>query len=805
MHSNRHPEAEPPPTGPAQRTDAVVIAYAQGIIRWRWAVLLITLFICGLCTYGFRYFVFNDDYRVFFAKTDPRLQAYESVQNAFTKNDSVLFIVTAKDGEIFDRRVLEAIAYLTEEAWKLPNAIRVDSLANFQHTWSEGDDLFVEALIRDPATISDAALAKAKHIALHEPMLLNRIVKPDSPVTGVNVTVHLPGLGPGEAGPCALASKALAHDVETRFPEVTIALTGVIPLNYAFLEATKHDLWNLAPIMVVIIIATMLLLLRSPALTAATVAVVVLSSTSAVGIVSWLGYEITGPVSPSPLIILTLAVAGCIHILVSMQWHMRHGHSKHACLVEALRVNMQPVFLTCLTTGFGFLSMNINAVPPVRLMGNTVALGVAISFFLCMTFLPALVAIIPLRPYRHADDARSRSVLERLAEWVIRHKHPLVASQLVLTVLAAIFVPQIRINNQFIEWFEKDVPIRRDTEYAMEHLSGIYHLTFSAGAKDSGGICEPEYFQQLERFTGWLEQQPGVVHVSSLVDTIKRVNKSMYGDDPAMYRIPESRELAAQYLLLYEMSLPYGLDLNTEMNVDKSATRVVVTLANLRSEELLVLAARAEEWQRENLPAYIYSDAMGPGVMFAHISRNVMHSMMISSPLALILVSMSLLAALRSIGFGLLSLIPNLMPLAMGFGVWGLLRWDMNFSMSTIAAMSIGIVVDDTVHFMSKYLRARREKGLNSEDAVRYAFASVGKAMWVTSFILVAGFSVATLSYMQFGKTMGTLTSMIIIFALAGDLLLLPALLLCADVRGRTGTKTLEELRHEEEALVVDA
>jgi len=248
-----------------------------------------------------------------------------------------------------------------------------------------------------------------------------------------------------------------------------------------------------------------------------------------------------------------------------------------------------------------------------------------------------------------------------------------------------------------------------------------------------------------------------------------------------------------------------GMALNTEVNIDKSASRMVVTTSNLRSEEIIKLVAKIEAWEKENLPEYMFAPALGPAVMFAEVARTMMQSMMQSAPLSLFLVVIAIMICLRSIRYGLISLAPNLMPLAVGFGLWGIMGRDMNFGMTTITAMSVGIIVDDTIHFLSKYLRARREHSLSPEDGVRYAFSSVGKAMWVTSFILVAGFSVMTLSPMAYSDNMGMLTSIIIAAALIGDFLLLPAILLFTDVQHETEYATLEEVQHEENAIAVEA
>ncbi len=790
---------------PATRMDAAMVAYTKWIIRWRWLVLALTLVGAAVGLYGFRYFTLNDDYRVFFREEDPRLQALEAVQDTYTNDDNILFVVTAQKGEVFEQRVLEAVGFLTEQSWELPFAIRVDSLTNYQYSWAEDDDINIDALIPDPSTMTESDFAKAKQIALAEPMLVNRLVKPGSAVTGVNVAMQLPEDRKGVEGQCVRAAKELIAKTEAQFPEVKIGMTGLIPLNNSFLEATKQDLRTLIPVMLFIIILSMAYLLQSFSLMIVTVAVISLSAACAVGMTCFLGYEISGPMVPAPLMILTLAVADSIHILVTLVFHMRHGHSKEAALVESMRLNIQPVFLTSLTTCFGFLSMNLIAIPPIAMMGNMTAFGITLAFMLSVAFLPAFVAVLPVRLRGKVGVSVRQPFIEHLAGWVIRYRRSLLWGFVIVSILTGVFIPRIPINNQFIEYFNKDIPIRRDTEYAMEHLTGIYTLTYNLEAADSGGVSEPEYLERLDAFSQWMLQQKGVVHVSSFSDVMKRLNKNMHGDDPAMFTTPDSRELAAQYLLLYEMSLPQGLDLNTQVNIDKSATRVVVTTENLRSEQLLELGLKGEAWLAENTPEYMHSQPLGPGVLFAYIARTMIHSMLVSTPMALILVSISLLIALRSIKFGLLSLIPNLMPLAMGFGIWGVMQRDMNFSMSSITAMGIGIVVDETVHFLSKYLRARREKGLGVEDAVRYAYSSVGKAMWVTTFVLVAGFSVMNLSSFQYSQNLGLLTGMVIVFAFACDLIFLPALLLYTDVKDRAGSKTLEEMLDEDEAMFQDA
>ncbi|MBU1140428.1 MAG: MMPL family transporter, partial [Proteobacteria bacterium] len=263
-------------------------------------------------------------------------------------------------------------------------------------------------------------------------------------------------------------------------------------------------------------------------------------------------------------------------------------------------------------------------------------------------------------------------------------------------------------------------------------------------------------------------------------DIMKRLNQNMHGDDPAWYRLPEQRNLAAQYLLLYEMNLPFGLDLNNRINLDKSATRMTVSTPNIGTAGVLDLERRGRKWLEENAPS-MTTYGSGLSIIFSHISERNIRSMLKGSVLALFLISLILIIVLRDLKLGLLSLLPNLAPAFMAFGVWGIFVGQVGLAVSVLIAMTLGIVVDDTVHFLTKYQRGRREHGMNSEDAVRYAFNTVGSAIWITTIALAGGFTVLSFSGFQINAHMGAMTALTISLALLLDFFFLPALLLKMD------------------------
>ena len=489
--------------------------------------------------------------------------------------------------------------------------------------------------------------------------------------------------------------------------------------------------------------------------------------------------------------ILTLAVANCVHLLVSFLQSLRQADSKADAMRESLRINLQPVFLTSVTTAIGFMSMNFSDAPPFRDLGNIVAVGVLSSFVYCLALLPALMLALPVR----VKAARSHSVaaMDWLADFVVKRRRPVLWGMTLVVISLLALIPKNELNDEFVRYFDERVQFRVDTDFTTENLTGLYNISYSLGADGSGAVSEPVYLNKLEAFADWYRQQPEVLHVSSLSDTMKRLNRNLHADDAAWHKMPDSRELAAQYLLLYEMSLPYGLDLNNQINVDKSATKLDVSIDSLSSNNTIALEERAQQWLAEHAPEYMQVHGASPSIMFSHIGARNIRSMLTGTTLALLLISFILVIALRSLRIGLISIVPNLVPAGMAFGLWGLLVGQVGLALSVVAGMTLGIVVDDTVHFLSKYLRARREEGLSSEDAVRYAFHTVGTALWTTSVVLIAGFLVLTRSPFELNSGMGLLTAITIGLALFADFLLLPTMLMTLDKKDAYETATVAD------------
>ena len=757
------------------------------VVRARWLVTLVCLAAIAALLAGAPRVSETNDSRVFFGPDNPQRAALEAMEARFTQSNALLFALEARSGDVFSRPALEAIAFVTKELWRAPYVSRVDSLTNYQYSRAEGDDIIIADLARDPATMDEAALARVRTVAMSEPSLKNVVVSADGKIALVAANFILPDGSPHRVDEIMRFVDQIRHALATRTGAVTSHLTGDIAMSVAFGEATRRDMTLLAPAMLGLAAVFLLIMLRSLAATFAILVIALGASAATLGFVGWAGVVLTAGSAPAPTIVLTLAVANSVHLVVSVLYYRRGGMAKIAAVSQALRVNIWPIFLTSTTTAVGFLSMNTSDAPPFADLGNLVAFGVGVSFVSAVVLLPALLALLPIKAVM--PPGAQGGVAEKVGRFVVRRRRVLTGSILGLAAVLALGASRIELNDDWIANFDNSYAFRRDTEAVLAHGLSVEVIDYMLDSGKQGGVNDPAFLATADAFVAWARARPEVVAVTSVTDILKRLNKNMNDDDPAFYRLPGSADLAAQYFLLYEMSLPPGLDLNDRVDIGKSALRVSVATARMTSREMRAFDARASWWLRE-VAASPGTPPAGAGVpvMFAHMSKRNIQSMLLSTGIAFVAVSLLLVIALRSLWIGLLSLVPNVLPAMMAFGLWGLLVGEMGVAISVVAAITFGIVVDDTIHFLSKYLYARRQLGLSPDEAVVNSFRSVGRALLTTTVVLVAGFLVFTFSGFRVTWGMGVLASITLTFALICDFFLLPPLLLALDCKKDAAT-----------------
>ena len=752
--------------------------YRNLIVNRPWSMLLIGILFTIICGMGLKGLSQNPDNRIFFSKNDPNLVALETLEKTYTKNDNVFIMVAPKSGDIFTPKNLEIIRELTKKLWQTPASSRVDSITNFQWTRAEGDNIIISDLVPDGKISKDTA-EKAKEVALNEPMLVNLLISPDTNYTAINVTIIKPddSVAAGNVVREVMSFiRPIQKQLKEKYTDVDFYVSGGVPLTMAFTEVSLSDMGLLTPLMLIVIFLVAGISLRSAVGALLTAFIVMLSVIGMMGVAGWLKFILNAATFNSFLMLSALTIAHCVHIMSTQKIQMRLGKNRKDAVDESLRVNLQPVFMTAITTAIGFLTMHFSEAPPFRQLGYMMSFGNLVLFFHAVVTLPALLVIIPSK-MKKTGYSKAENFMSKLSDFVIKNRKTLFISNGVIIVLLSLGITQIKLDDTWTKYFDKRFEIRTHSDFFEENLTGLNTIEYSIPSGEADGINSPEYWEKLDKLAERIRQEPNVNHVTTVSDTIKRLNKAMNRDDEKFYAIPENRELAAQYLLLYELSVPFGLDLNNRINVNKSSTRLTVNIKQASNDDVRELDAIIQEYLDNEIPEF-KTNGTGLSMIFSHFSKRNIDSMLVGTTAALVLISLLLILALKSLRMGMLSLIPNLFPAAVGFGLWGYLYGEVGVALSVVAAMTLGIVVDDTVHYLSKYLRGIREEKLSPEDATRYAFKNVGFALTTTTIALVAGFGILSLSGFKVNSDMALLTAITIAIALLIDLFFLPTLLI---------------------------
>ncbi|MDX1695967.1 MAG: efflux RND transporter permease subunit [Ketobacteraceae bacterium] len=731
----------------------------------------------------------SNDMRVYFSKDNPHRASLDLLEDTFGKQDSLIIYIATEEGTVFNRNTLALIEELTDTLWQTPYSRRVDSLTNFQRTQADEDELTVNFLVENATKLDDAQLADIKSFATADPQLSNRLVSEDGKATAINISFSFPSADPSsmEDIPTLAAKEArsfvreVVEKVREKHPELTVLIGGVVAANLTMADAVEDDLGTLLPLSYLFIFIVIYIFTRSWKAVWLTLSVITLSIMAAMGLFAFTGRPLTPTIGFVPTAIMAIAVADCVHFLVGYINNINANVPHKQAVIQSLKTNTSPIVITSLTTVVGLLGLNFSEAEPYRDMGNIMATGVAIALFLTLTFLPGLLMMLP--KIRTKGQIAGTRWMDGLAEFVIKRPKVLTAVILVVIVIGGAGFFKNEVSERWYLYFGESFEVRQSADAIDENLSGIHSFHYTLNTGEENGIYDPVFWQEVDAFSDWFRSQPGVAHVDSMADIMKSINQNMSGGLDSEYTLPESRELTAQYILVYQFSLPQGLGLETYVNTDNSAIRLTASIHKSDSNDMIALDRRAREWLEQNATRIEPIHGTGMDLMFSRIAAKNANSLLHGTLIVLVLVSVILLFVLKSLKLGIISLVPNVAPAVLAYGLWGYFHGVIDLSSTVVICIALGIVVDDTVHFLSKYRIARTSLGKNTEDAIRYAFHSVGSALVITTLALVAGFLITVMSSFEPSANLGILLSLTLTTALIIDLLLLPALLLLFDKR----------------------
>ena len=570
------------------------------------------------------------------------------------------------------------------------------------------------------------------------------------------------------------------EEARKNHPEVDLIISGIVYMEYQSPMLLKAQMPKLMPTAILVILLTLFLLLRSLVAVAGSFLVILMSVVSAMGSIGFMSGDIAQPFIMVPILIATLAVADCVHLFTLYFQNLDSSRKSKEAMLESLKLNLQPLFLTSLTTAIGFLSLNLAPVEPLRGIGNGVAVGVFLAFIFTVLLLAPIVSYFNVKQSKNINF--QKNIARKLGRFSIKNYKRLLVIVPVISCFLMAFIPLNKTNDNPLEFYsERYTTSAADSKWISQRIGGTFPVSYELNSQ--GIVSDPEFLREVDKFSEWLASNKEVLHVSSLSKIMKNLNKTLHGKQEEWNIIPTEPDLSAQYLFFYEMSLPYGLDLTNSISQNKESIKLVASLKELGSLEYREFAKRVENYASQNMPEDMVSIGTGTRPIFAFMSNMLITQLTYALGIGIVLITATIILFFRSLRYGMLTSVTNLLPIGVAFGIWAIVSGEISMLVGIGMGTTLGIIVDFTVHFLSKYLHARRQKNLSAEEAVEYAFETVGFALIITSFSLILGFLVLLQAFFIPIHGFVLFSSIAFLSALIIDLLLFPALLITWDKR----------------------
>ena len=754
---------------------------AETIIRYRPLCIIISLLILAGLSQGLSKLNFNPDINVFFPENDTLTTSHLSIEDTYSSMDNAVIGIGVKEGTVFTNEVLSLIEDLTEKAWKTPHSLRVDSLSNYSYVSADGDDLYIEPFLEGSSTYDLKTLKEKELIIEEEELAYGAIISKDKKTSLINI-VFDPPRKDIEAEYQESLNYVLGFLEEARknHPEVDLIISGIVYMEYQSPMLLKAQMPKLMPTAILVILLTLFLLLRSLVAVAGSFLVILMSVVSAMGSIGFMSGDIAQPFIMVPILIATLAVADCVHLFTLYFQNLDSSRKSKEAMLESLKLNLQPLFLTSLTTAIGFLSLNLAPVEPLRGIGNGVAVGVFLAFIFTVLLLAPIVSYFNVKQSKNINF--QKNIARKLGKFSIKNYKRLLVIVPVISCFLMAFIPLNKTNDNPLEFYsERYTTSAADSKWISQRIGGTFPVSYELNSQ--GIVSDPEFLREVDKFSEWLASNKEVLHVSSLSKIMKNLNKTLHGKQEEWNIIPTEPDLSAQYLFFYEMSLPYGLDLTNSISQNKESIKLVASLKELGSLEYREFAKKVENYASQNMPEDMVSIGTGTRPIFAFMSNMLITQLTYALGIGIVLITATIILFFRSLRYGMLTSVTNLLPIGVAFGIWAIVSGEISMLVGIGMGTTLGIIVDFTVHFLSKYLHARRQKNLSAEEAVEYAFETVGFALIITSFSLILGFLVLLQAFFIPIHGFVLFSSIAFLSALIIDLLLFPALLITWDKR----------------------
>jgi predicted RND superfamily exporter protein len=745
------------------------------LVRHRVALLIGSLLLAIGCGIGILSTSFNTSIGELLSENDPYLAEMTDMEERFPTSLTATFALTNTDGNgsVFNQRLLGALRDLDGRYRELPGATRLSSILGYRSP--QRNFVLFE---RPSEQYSEQQLGQLQQLALQDPLLAGTFLSEQASLTFATVFFELDSADQATRLQLADRLHELLAELRSAHPDSDIFVNSDVLFEQSTQDAMIDDLTTLLPIVILICVLAICYCFHSISFGACILSQALLSIICTIGVIGYAGIGFNTISVIAPLVVVIISVAHSVHIISVYKQQLFKGLNYQEAMDASIRYNLKPVLLATVTTGIGFMSLNLSSSPAIQDFGRIVALGIGFAFVFTFTLLPALLVWVSVKTRAHGktmDAVLPYRLIKRVIPFWQQHDRKLFFVCTGLAITTLLLLPLNNTDFDRLDFIATDSEVGKYYDIVSRRLQRGPTLSYGLRATEEGGAIEPEFLRQMESFSAWLVEQPEIDNAGSLVEVVKTIHMARGGQDPDYYTIPDDVFAIANDLGIYQDIEFPDFPLANFIDVDYSTIRLVINAIPLTNEELIELDSRITTHFQQSVDGgeLIHGS---PIVLFARMDSLVTRELLQGYSFSLLLITLTLVIGFRSLYFGLLSVIPNLLPATMVFGAWGLFVGQLDPFVMMLFSISIGLVVDDTVHLLTHYLHGRDE-GLPITAAFNRSLDTAGPALVVTTAVLALGVTIligaSTLYFQQSAK----LLVPIVVLALVLDLVYLPTIL----------------------------
>ncbi len=749
----------------------------DNVIEKRIYIIAFCLMLAAISSLSFDRLYFDNSDEIFFLPGDKNIEVFYSMTDRFGDPEYLTVGVEARDGEqdVFDEDILIALSELTHFLNENEHVINVKSIITYRYTKGYEGGVETEDVFQNQHRFSTDDIERAKQVLSQDNFVIGRLLTENLKHSRILAKTEY---RPGENDHNVKLMESVFEFIKMKnYTDrgIRIRLSGGPLISERFETISKNDMSFINPVMAALLCIIMFMCFGSIIVPLMILLVVGVAFILVTAIQALLGWPFT-PVNTAliPTIII-IGMSSAIHVVVTFFKLRRSGDDKKYAAKKVIVRLIRPLGFTALTTFLGFFMLSVTELLPIKQYALLASFGVLVVFLLCVTMLPAMLSFYNFVPSNSSLSLSflAEKIISYVTVFVIKNRIIILSVSLFLGVYGAYASFHIKADTNYINYFKNDSWLKKDLKYFDTEYKGVMNFEFVIDSGISEGVYNPNFLLNVERFQRHIQENSEMGKILSFVDYIKRINREMNGGREENNELPESPELIAQYMFLLQNSGPEE-DMSEYVDAEARMLRLSVPSINLNSSKTEELLNRIHGIINEYKELDI--SVTGLNVLY-HVQNTYVNRGMIRSFIfALMGISLAFFILFRSIKYGLVALIPSVIPIVLVAGTASLLGITLDLGTMIVGAMTLGIAVDDSIHVLNAFI-VERKRGSATAPAIFSALQESGKAVLLTSTILIGGFSVMTsASFIPYIYT-GLFSAMIMFLALLGDLFVLPSLL----------------------------